>query len=52
MDQNIISEEKRDTPLLLVLLPVSELSPSLPALNIPSFLLKLHSQEVKVYEHH
>lgn len=40
----------KDTPLLLVLLPTPELSTSLAALNIPYFLVKLHSQETKGYE--
>lgn len=40
----------KDTPLLLVLLLVPELSASLAALNIPYFLVKLRSQEMKVYE--
>lgn len=48
--QNIISgEEQKDTPLLLVLLPVPELSASPAAVNVPYSLVKLHAQEMKVY---
>lgn len=51
MCQNIISGEKlKDTPLLLVLLPVHELSASPAAVNVPYSLVKLHAQEMKVYE--